>query len=118
MVSASKRWLIETTTPNIKQVEITWVTLIFIIVANSFAVRNSVTLRILLSFSLRMLVSRRSLARTSLLRALIFCFMPRVLPAFPICPMVLRTFCCTASLVISALGAGRFGSGVVVRAAI
>ena len=49
IVSASKRWLIETIIPTDINVDITFVTGIFIIVANSDTVTNSVNFNILLS---------------------------------------------------------------------
>ena len=49
MVSASKRWLMLTITPILIHVPMTFVTGTFIIVANSLAVTNSVSFRILLS---------------------------------------------------------------------
>ena len=51
IVSASKRWLIDTKSPSDIQAEITSVTLIFIMVANSATVTNSVSFRMLFSFS-------------------------------------------------------------------
>ena len=50
MVSASRRWLIDTMMPTLISVPITWLTDTFIIVASSDTVTNSVSFSVLLSF--------------------------------------------------------------------
>ena len=51
MVSASRRWLMETNKPKLMQADIISVTGVLIMVANSATVTNSVSFRTLLSFS-------------------------------------------------------------------
>ncbi len=69
MVSASRRWLIETMIPTLIHVPITFVTGTSIIVASSLAVTNSVSFRILLSAASsfrRSSISARAFSRLSL----------------------------------------------------
>ena len=112
IVSASKRWLIETIIPILIHVPITCVTATSIIFARSFAVTNSVSCNVRLSISSISFISEwRWLAKSRLSRR---CLAPRLLffPLFVKRAKVSLICFCTSSSLTSAFCIGFLKRGL------